>query len=388
MNNYNSNNLLAWLVNRSRCEKRILKLLLVLSNVYICAVLGSYFIGPLSTLVFYSTHTDYIAQEEMMFRPASFDSNLGLRNMLGANSLPLLGASPRKKSLVCSDEGYGDLFVTTDRLGFRNSDEVWEEYHSTDVVLVGDSMVFGECVGDDYTIAARLNRNGLRTVSLGMGGNSSPIYAAIQKEFVNKIKPRHLITVFYPNDRKEINGDIFYERYFEEGRNSSYLVTDDSGVYLSDNVFRPDAHQDFKKAITEPSFAEKAVFYIEKAVASRHWRLDGFLPWIAAFYPEIDVSIESGTQLAIDTAIQECRTYGCFSSFVYIPPDQVYDRNPLAPAYKRSIERYLQSQEMKLIDATDDLLSIGRRAYSPDGPHLSPDGYQIVAAKILNEIEN
>jgi hypothetical protein len=89
-----------------------------------------------------------------------------------------------------------------------------------------------------------------------------------------------------------------------------------------------------------------------------------------------------GTKLAVDVLQEECRRNGCEPLFVYIPNSEFWRPDSRAGESKRLLENYVASKGMTLLDTTDGLKALGDAAYSPAGPHLSPDGNRVVAEQI------
>jgi hypothetical protein len=85
----------------------------------------------------------------------------------------------------------------TDALGFRN-----EPLHvPADVVLLGDSVVYGHGVDLEHTFGVNLERRtGLRVVNLGQQGNCAFQEAYVLTAYVDVLKPRFVVHVFTPND--------------------------------------------------------------------------------------------------------------------------------------------------------------------------------------------
>lgn len=85
----------------------------------------------------------------------------------------------------------------TDALGFRN-----EPLHvPADVILLGDSFVYGHGVDFEHTLGSYLERrSGLRVVNLGQQGNCAFQETYVLTAYVELLKPRFVVHVFTPND--------------------------------------------------------------------------------------------------------------------------------------------------------------------------------------------
>ena len=85
----------------------------------------------------------------------------------------------------------------TDALGFRN-----DPLHvPADVVLIGDSVVYGHGVNFEHTLGHLLERrSGLRVANLGRQGDCAFQEAYLVTEYLPLFRPRVVVHVFSPND--------------------------------------------------------------------------------------------------------------------------------------------------------------------------------------------
>jgi hypothetical protein len=97
---------------------------------------------------------------------------------------------------VMSYNGYTWMHWT-DSLGFRN-----EPLHiPADVILLGDSVVYGHGVDYEHTFGYYLERrSGLQVANLGRQGDSAFQEAYLLTAYVALFKPRFVVHVFTPND--------------------------------------------------------------------------------------------------------------------------------------------------------------------------------------------
>ena len=85
----------------------------------------------------------------------------------------------------------------TDVLGFRNA----TLHIPTDVVLLGDSLVYGHGMDFADTVGAQLERrSGLRVANLGRQGDCAYQEAYLLTTYIDVLKPRFVVYVFTPND--------------------------------------------------------------------------------------------------------------------------------------------------------------------------------------------
>jgi hypothetical protein len=85
----------------------------------------------------------------------------------------------------------------TDAMGFRNR----PLHVPADVVLLGDSVVYGHGVDFEHTLGHYLEgQSRLRTVNLGQQGNCAFQEAYVLTEYLPVFRPRFVVHVFTPND--------------------------------------------------------------------------------------------------------------------------------------------------------------------------------------------
>ena len=66
--------------------------------------------------------------------------------------LPLSGIS-NVDTFNCRENGYYSI-IKSDRYGFNNPDEVWNK--PADIILIGDSFVYGDCVNRPFDLANQM----------------------------------------------------------------------------------------------------------------------------------------------------------------------------------------------------------------------------------------
>lgn len=306
-------------------------------------------------------------------------------------------ASPPHTRIYYCNEGYGQVRYTSDRYGFRNDDLLWSS-PSVDMAIVGDSFVQGACVSNAETIAARLTAAGVPAISLGMGGNSPIHYAATIKTFTQVIRPRQLVVVFYPNDNVEHEDlDVYREVFFAS--KPAYFSADASDATgkprLSDRLLALYAAADklVNAPLTEarpvqparlrlppeprPAAAEQAATTAGDYLALRNLRGAA-----VAFWQERQRELPYGSKLAIDTAVSECRINACSAIIAYIPNSPTKRPDARAKSYRSMIEAYARGVGIRFVDMTPVLAQLGPGAYAVKGPHLSPQGYRLVAERL------
>ena len=129
---------------------------------------------------------------------------------------PLSGVS-RATTVYCNEGGVWSVFPS-DEHGFNNSPGLYDS-GEIEAVLAGDSYVDGACVRQDETIAARLRSRGLRTISVGKGGNGPLASLGALIEYAERLRPRVVVWSYYRNDLYDLENEKkspLFRRYLED----------------------------------------------------------------------------------------------------------------------------------------------------------------------------
>ena len=131
------------------------------------------------------------------------------------------------QTINCNENGYFSKYVS-DRYGFNNPDEVWEN-KKTDYLIIGDSFARGECVNRGYDIASLLRNLSKRNViTLGFSSNGPLTELATLREYTPK-DTKKIIWLFHEgSDLKDLQLELKNEilkRYIEDIKFSQNLKT-------------------------------------------------------------------------------------------------------------------------------------------------------------------
>ena len=131
----------------------------------------------------------------------NFDNKQKLKNY------PLSGVS-MSKTLFC-DEGEGYSFYNSDRFGFNNKDEIWNE-EAVDYVVIGDSTAHGACVPREKNFISRLSiYSKKKFINLSYRGNGPLLEYATLKEYAPEIKFKTIILVISSvNDMQDLKNEM------------------------------------------------------------------------------------------------------------------------------------------------------------------------------------
>ena len=99
---------------------------------------------------------------------------------------PLSGIS-NKETIYCNENGFFSKYMS-DRYGFNNEDDVWEN-GQIEIMILGDSYAHGACVDRPDDLASQLKKiSGKNVVTIGYEGNGPLLSFASFKEFSKKKK--------------------------------------------------------------------------------------------------------------------------------------------------------------------------------------------------------
>jgi hypothetical protein len=122
-----------------------------------------------------------------------------------AESLYPFGGVSKKTTLYCNENGEYSIFMSA-RHGFNNPDSEWDSPNAG-WVLTGDSFTQGACVQPEDTLGGQIRLiTGDSLISLGISGNGPLTELAALKEYVEFLKPKILLWIYYEgNDMLELS---------------------------------------------------------------------------------------------------------------------------------------------------------------------------------------
>jgi len=104
-----------------------------------------------------------------------------------------LGGKAKATTAYCNSGTW--TTYKSDRFGFNNKDSVYD-LESPAIVLIGDSFVHGLCVPQSKNIAGVFREKGLKSISLGIGGQGPLTKLASLVEYGRFFKPK-IVVWFY-----------------------------------------------------------------------------------------------------------------------------------------------------------------------------------------------
>jgi hypothetical protein len=128
-------------------------------------------------------------------------------NKFDKNLYPLSGIS-KTQTVACNENGFFSEYFS-DRYGFNNNDELWENKNKKRIMLLGDSYTIGHCVNPSDNFSGNLSNllANINFFNLGYGDSGPLIELAVIKEYINVVNP-NLVLWFYTEDN-DINNLTF-----------------------------------------------------------------------------------------------------------------------------------------------------------------------------------
>jgi len=115
-----------------------------------------------------------------------------------------LGGISHVNTVVCNETGTYMIY-RSDRFGFHNPDDLWDE-ETVDIVALGDSFTLGTCVKSEENYVSRIRETVPKTLNLGMSGTGPLEALAALKEYGVKRKPKQVLWFYFEgNDISDLS---------------------------------------------------------------------------------------------------------------------------------------------------------------------------------------
>ena len=307
-----------------------------------------------------------------------FSKNKKIKNHI----LPLSGLS---KTLVvdCNESGSYSTFVS-DRYGFNNYDSIYKNTKKR-IILIGDSLIQGQCVNQSNTIANKLNNDGYNVISLGLAGNGPLLELAILKEYGVKLNPSKVIWFFSENDIRDLEKNSkfeilkkYYNKNYTQGNIEKQIETDQFWkIYEKEEMKK-------KNKNTKKNFLKK----IERAIFLKSYKDLAFELFKDEYieYKEIDSKYINKFIEIIKLSKHLTEEHGAEFYFVYLPlyksilNEEPKSKEIILNEIKKLNISYLDFH--KVIKKFEDPLIFF--PFKIEG-HYTINGYELLAEKIKNK---
>ena len=134
-----------------------------------------------------------------------FQTDIPKDEIIRNNIYPLSGIS-NVTTVMCNESGFFSIYKS-DRFGFNNDNLIYEK-KANNIMLVGDSMIHGQCVKEGDDIAGYLRKKGYNAFSFGISSNGPLTELATIREYAKFIEPKIIFWFFHPNDFYDIKREI------------------------------------------------------------------------------------------------------------------------------------------------------------------------------------
>lgn len=142
-----------------------------------------------------------------------------------------------------------DVRQTTGAFGFRNSGP-WPQH--ADLVILGDSLVFGYGVSDGSAWPAIVDRSfpNMKVVNLGLVGAGAEQYLRVYQTFGERLQPKFVIVGMFPGNDFWDAGQ--FEKWLREGGRGNYMVWRNYGDFSGSLLQHP--AEAFKSVLLRHSY--------------------------------------------------------------------------------------------------------------------------------------
>ena len=275
-----------------------------------------------------------------------------------------------------------------DAMGFRNRRVAMP----ADVVLLGDSMIYGHGVELDATVGHFLEEIlGRPVANLGRQGDSAYQEAYILRSHIELYRPRHVVYFYYENDVSDLTA------YLSEAQMRAFIETPLEAI-------RYPARMDVSQALREreeklarrPWYAGLKRAYVFRAVRWLRWVLRNAQPAPAHAGPAAASGPARGAA-ASDAAAEEARSLGwqytrkAIAYMRYVSEKHgarmlVVPLSPRAPRHVEILRAIAADLSLPFLDtsalAADDSL------WLPGDGHFSPAGARRMAEMVAERLRH
>lgn len=386
--------------NKQKLTVKAAAYLLIISSIYVVLIIGDYIAKRMTININPQAKQIEVLREKSednaqrrkaiekgykpIYYPELLENDYQFRSIADRYKVAPLAPQANTNLYLCN-EGYGLIKYRSDKYGFRNKDEDWDQ--KPDIALIGDSYTHGSCVEQEQTIAGQLSDK-FNVLNLGTGNNHTIHYAALAKIFLPTIKPQTVVLIFYAND----NGvgteeSYFYRQYFL--KNINYDINfEKSSLNQNLQSFYDEITPLIEKRISnETLFMGQIENYWHRGI--KYLSLSNLRNLISAYIHNVYDSkqLDFGSKLAIDTLVNVCREISCRPIVAYIPNSDFWRPDPRGEKYERLLHEYAMMASVDFWSAKEKFKTNETKdIYAVKGPHLSPLGYSIVAKGIKEQI--
>ena len=286
----------------------------------------------------------------------------------------------------CNENGYWTM-IYSDRFGFDNDDEIWDN-KKIDTLLIGDSFVYGNCVRTDESgFAHYLEKfTNKKTLNLGIPGSGLLSYYARILEYTPDLEFEKILFFITEND---LNHDFFKEKnsllnnYLKENKSYNLKIKQNEIDDILDNVIQKNLNElpspslsadysfmDYLKLQKIRNLIIKDRFNFRRNKNKEIANLEKIFLNVRELHPNSEIYI------------------------VFLPTYNNYDKffkRKKIPEFE-FIKKILEKNNFKFIDIHQDLFNLEKnpKKYFPFElwGHYNDEGYKVISKYITKKIFN
>ena len=300
---------------------------------------------------------------------------------------PLAPSISNSKIINCNENGYYATY-TSDRYGFNNPDNQWDE-NVIENVLIGDSYVEGCCVNRPKDISSVVrSKSGNSTLNLGVGGSGILIQLAILEEYLKNRRVKNLILFYYEgNDLKNLKNELDIELLrnylFKNGYSQELIKKQDELNLILDR---------YLKKVFERNSDKNKSYLIQTDKKIKDEILKGIKLYRARnliFMPRGDIPQEFELSLKKIKTFAEKKNANIY--FVYLPEFKRFDRFYYSEKRFNQVKNLVLNQEILFIDTIKEVFEkendpLDLFPFRKFG-HYTSEGYEKLGELILKKIK-
>ena len=301
-----------------------------------------------------------------------------------------LGSAPNVLTFSCSeDEGF--ISFKTDRFGFRNANQLWEN-KMHDILIIGDSFSESACV--KKSIQEYFDPS-IKIVSLGKGGNGPLTSLAVMTEYLEVYSPKVIYHLIYTNDYSvPINHifDIDLDREWDDTQLQRYLKNPEFNIgyfkYLNLSILKKFAINYSQQKVNENSFQKIKLrdrianifsYNYLKTYMQPHSSVNKLSKFVD---PKIKYVDKNKLIKVYESMIARAKQKNTQIRFVILPQKTSCTNNQIN-TYITEISKEIK---MNTLDFTLELCN--PKLFTIHGSHLNSDGYEKLSKMINSDFEN
>ncbi|MDO8281269.1 MAG: hypothetical protein Q7U10_01375 [Thermodesulfovibrionia bacterium] len=294
-----------------------------------------------------------------------------------------LGNISKATTILCNEGGEYVIYLS-DKYGFNNPPDSWET-GQPDLMMVGDSFVQGICVKPGEDMTGQLRKLGWNGLNVGMGGNGPLFELATLKEYVEPMRPKNVLWVYY-----EDNDLIDFQKEKESTILLKYMQND----FLQNLINRQEEIDNILRDYIKKEIENENNNYRTQNKLLNFLRLSHIQTMLIRFNKGAETETISTPQpdLLFQEILKQARDrvsqWGGNLYFVYLPHFQRYSKNADYDKlrHRQDVLSIARKLEIPIIDLHEEVLAkhkdplslIPLRLYG----HYNAEGYKLFAEAI------